>query len=60
MRRRIRLEREKAIYAQQRKRKDTFWTVVTIVVLTFLCYGFYATLSFVINEMRPEVAEEQE
>jgi len=60
LRRRIRLEREKAIYAQQRKRKDTFWTVVTIVVLTFLCYGFYATISFMVNEMRPEVAEEKE
>ena len=60
LRRRIRLEREKAIYAQKRKREDTFWTVITIIVLTFLCYGFYATLSFVINEMRPEVAEEQE
>ena len=58
LRRRIRLEREKAIYAQQRKRKDTFWTTVTILVLTFLCYGFYATLSFMINELNPNSAEE--
>ena len=58
LRRRIRLEREKAIYAQQRKRKDTFWTVLTIIVLTFLCYGFYATLSFVIHEMKPPSTEQ--
>jgi len=59
LRRRIRLEREKAIYAQKRKREDTFWTAVTIIVLTFLCYGFYATLSFVVNEMRPPNNEQQ-
>jgi len=59
LRRRIRLEREKAIYAQKRKREDTFWTAVTIIVLTFLCYGFYATLSFVVNEMRPPDNEQQ-
>ena len=58
LRRRIRLEREKAIYAQKRKRENTFWTVITIVVLTFLCYGFYATLSFVIGELRPQTTEE--
>ena len=54
LRRRIRLEREKAIYAQKRKRESTFWTVVTIVVLTFVCYGFFATMSFVIYDLRPE------
>ena len=51
LRRRIRLERERAIYAQKRKRENTFWTVVTVVVLTFLCYGFYATMSFVFTEI---------
>ena len=59
LRRRIRLERERAIYAQKRKRENTFWTVITIIVLTFLCYGFYATLSFVVNEMRPPDTEQQ-
>lgn len=54
LRRRIRLEREKAFYAQKRKRENTFWTVVTIVVLTFVCYGFFATMSFVINDLRPQ------
>jgi hypothetical protein len=58
LRRRIRLEREKAIYAQKRKREDTFWTVITIIVLTFLCYGFYATLSFVIHELKPPSTEQ--
>ena len=58
LRRRIRLEREKAIYAQKRKRENTFWTVLTIIVLTFLCYGFYATLSFVIHELKPPSTEQ--
>ena len=58
LRRRIRLEREKAIYAQKRKREDMFWTVITIIVLTFLCYGFYATLSFVIHELKPPSTEQ--
>lgn len=58
LRRRIRLEREKAIYAQKRKRENTFWTVITIIVLTFLCYGFYATLSFVIHELKPPSTEQ--
>ena len=59
LRRRIRLEREKAIYAQKRKRENMFWTTLTIVVLTFLCYGFYATLTFVITELRPDTEEVQ-
>ena len=54
LRRRIKLEREKAIYAQKRKRESTFWTVITILVLTFVCYGFFATMSFVINDLRPQ------
>ena len=60
LRRRIRLEREKAIYAQKRKREDTFWTVITIIVLTFLCYGFYATMSFVITEIVQAKQEQQD
>jgi len=54
LRRRIRLEREKAFYAQKRKRENTFWTVITILVLTFVCYGFFATMSFVIYDLRPQ------
>ena len=60
LRRRIRLEREKAIYAQQRKRENTFWTAVTIIVLTFLCYGFFATMSFVITELVQPKQEQQD
>jgi len=59
LRRRIRLEREKAIYAQKRNRENTFWTTLTVLVLTFLCYGFYATLTFVITELRPDTEEVQ-
>ena len=60
LRRRIRLEREKAIYAQKRKRENTFWTVITIIVLTFLCYGFYATLSFVFTDIVQSRMEQQD
>jgi len=54
LRRRIRLEREKAFYAQKRKRENTFWTVVTIVVLTFVCYGFFATISLIVNDIKAQ------
>jgi hypothetical protein len=60
LRRRIRLEREKAIYAQKRKRENTFWTTITIVVLTFLCYGFFATLSFVFTDIIQAQQEQPE
>ena len=60
LRRRIRLEREKAIYAQKRKRENTFWTTITIIVLTFLCYGFFATLSFVFTDIVQSRQEQQE
>jgi len=60
LRRRIRLEREKAIYAQKRKRENTFWTAVTIIVLTFLCYGFFATMSFFITEIIQPKQEQQD
>jgi len=60
LRRRIRLEREKAIYAQKRKRENTFWTTITIIVLTFLCYGFFATLNFVFTDIIQARQEQQE
>jgi hypothetical protein len=60
LRRRIRLEREKAIYAQKRKRENTFWTTITIIVLTFLCYGFFATLSFVFTDIIQARQEQQD
>lgn len=52
LRRRIRLEREKAFYARQRKRKQRIETAIIIVVLTFLCYGFFVTISFAITELK--------
>jgi len=52
LRRRIRLEREKAFYAQKRRRKETIQTAAVILGLTFLCYGFFATISFAITEMK--------
>lgn len=52
LRRRIRLEREKAFYAQKRKRKQTIEGIAIILCLTFLCYGFFATISFAITELK--------
>lgn len=52
LRRRIRLEREKAFYAQKRKRIEVIQTIAVILALTFLCYGFFATISFMVTEMK--------
>lgn len=54
LRRRIRLEREKAFYAQKRKRENVFYTVLTIIILTFVCYGFFATISFIVNDIKAQ------
>lgn len=54
LRRRIRLEREKAFYAQKRKRENALYTVLTIVILTFVCYGFFATISFIVNDIKAQ------
>lgn len=54
LRRRIRLEREKAFYAQKRKRENAFYTVLTIIILTFVCYGFFATISFIVNDIKAQ------
>ena len=40
MRKQIRADREKAVYAQARKRKELFWNTVTIVVILVLVAGF--------------------
>ena len=40
MRKQIRADREKAVYAQVRKRKELFWNTVTFVVILVLVAGF--------------------
>lgn len=40
MRKQIRADREKAVYAQARKRKELFWNTVTFVVILVLVAGF--------------------
>ena len=40
MRKQIRADREKAVYAQARRRKELFWNTVTIVVILALVAGF--------------------
>ena len=40
MRKQIRADREKAVYAQVRRRKELFWNTVTIVVILVLVAGF--------------------
>jgi len=54
LRRRIRLEREKAFYAQKRKRENVIYTTLTIVVLTFVCYGFFATIHYVLTDIKAQ------
>ena len=59
LRRRIKLEREKAIYEQKRKRESTFWTVLTIFVLTVVCYGFFSGVNFLFTEIIEPKTEKQ-
>ena len=40
MRKQIRADREKAVYAQARRRKELFWNTVTFVVILVLVAGF--------------------
>tara|TARA_A100001515_G_scaffold110950_1_gene92023 strand:+ start:827 stop:1306 length:480 start_codon:yes stop_codon:yes gene_type:complete len=40
MRKQIRAEREQAIYAQARRRKEVFWNTITFLVILVLVSGF--------------------
>ena len=46
MRRKIREQREKTIYAQARRRKNAFWVTVQSAALVLLCGGLYKVSMF--------------
>ena len=51
MRKQIRADREKAVYAQVRRRKELFWNTVTIVVILALVAGFGGLLYLALGAM---------
>ena len=51
MRKQIRADREKAVYAQVRRRKELFWNTVTIVVILALVTGFGGLLYMALGAM---------
>lgn len=51
MRKQIRADREKAVYAQVRRRKELFWNTVTIVVILVLVAGFGGLLYLALGAM---------
>lgn len=52
MRKQIRADREKAVYAQARKRKELFWNTVTFVVILALVAGFGGLLYLALGAMK--------
>lgn len=52
MRKQIRADREKAVYAQARKRKELFWNTVTIVVILALVAGFGGLLYLALGAIK--------
>jgi len=51
MRKQIRADREKAVYAQARRRKQLFWNTVTFVVILVLVAGFGGLLYLALGAM---------
>jgi hypothetical protein len=56
MRKQIRADREKAVYAQARKRKAMFWNTVTFVVILALVSGFGGLLWFFLGAVSAPAA----
>lgn len=50
LRRKIKEQREKTIYAQARRRKAFFWNTVQIIGIGVLGYGIYAIASFLMSQ----------
>ena len=53
MRKQIRADREKAVYAQARKRKELFWNTITFVVILALFAGFGGLFYVALGVMNP-------
>lgn len=50
LRRKIKEQREKTIYAQERKRKAVFWNTIQIASILALAAGLYFTISLIIGQ----------
>ena len=50
LRRKIKEQREKTIYAQERKRKAIFWNTIQITGILVLATGLYLTISWIIGQ----------
>ena len=50
LRRKIKEQREKTIYAQERKRKAVFWNTIQITGILVLATGLYLTISWIIGQ----------
>jgi len=53
MRKQIRADREKAVYAQARKRKELFWNTITFMVILALFAGFGGLFYVALGVMNP-------
>jgi hypothetical protein len=50
LRRKIREQREKTIYLQERRRKALFWNSVQVTGIAVLAYGLYAVVAFLMSQ----------
>ena len=50
LRRKIKEQREKTIYAQERRRKAVFWNTIQIASILTLAAGLYFTISLIIGQ----------
>ena len=50
LRRKIREQREKTVYLQERRRKALFWNSVQVTGIVVLAYGLYAVVAFLMSQ----------
>ena len=50
LRRKIREQREKTIYLQERRRQALFWNSVQVTGIAVLAYGLYAVVAFLMSQ----------
>ena len=50
LRRKIREQREKTIYLQERRRKALFWNSVQVTGIAVLAYGLYTVVAFLMSQ----------
>lgn len=50
LRRKIREQREKTVYLQERRRKALFWNSVQVTGIAVLAYGLYAVVAFLMSQ----------